>query len=205
MVEQTALGPRAAGDARAETDEVVLLDDDGKPIGVTEKVSVHGTETPLHLAFSCHVMNRRGRLLVTRRALSKTTWPGVWTNSFCGHPRPAESVPAAVRRRADHELGLDLSGIELELPSFRYRAVDASGLVENEVCPVFVAWTSQEPRPNGREVMDHAWVDPLDLGRSTRLTPWAFSPWLVLQARLLPLLGGDSPTPASDIGEDVLR
>lgn len=193
-------------DVQADVDDVVLLDDAGRPVGITTKAAVHGTDTPLHLAFSCHVLNRQGQVLVTRRALSKATWPGVWTNSFCGHPRPAERLSAAVQRRADHELGLRLSGIELELPTFRYRAVDASGVVENEVCPVFVAWTSLPPRPNPSEVMDHAWVDPRELGRSIRLTPWAFSPWLVRQARLLPLLGGtDAPAVGSDDGEDGPR
>ena len=38
-------------------DHVVLLDDDGNPVGTAPKSSVHGTETALHLAFSCHVLN----------------------------------------------------------------------------------------------------------------------------------------------------
>jgi isopentenyl-diphosphate delta-isomerase len=170
-------------------DDVVLLDEAGAPIGTAPKSAVHGVDTPLHLAFSCHVINDAGDVLVTRRALHKQTWPGVWTNSFCGHPRPAERVLDAVRRRADFELGLALDSIELALPLFRYRASDASGVIENEVCPVYLARTSDEPEFNHDEVAEYRWVDPIELGAATRLTPWAFSPWLVLQAQHLSLFG----------------
>ncbi|WES65072.1 isopentenyl-diphosphate Delta-isomerase [Microbacter sp. GSS18] len=170
-----------------DTDHVVLLDEDGRAIGTAPKSSVHGTDTALHLAFSCHVVGPDGRVLVTRRALDKKTWPGVWSNSFCGHPRPAEPVIAAVRRRAEFELGLTLTDIELALPLFRYRAVDATGMVEHEVCPVYTARTTQEPTLNPLEVVDARWVDPAELAASLRSTPWAFSPWLVLQAQQLNL------------------
>ena len=169
---------------------VVLLDDEGRAIGTAPKSSVHGTDTALHLAFSCHVVNDLGQVLVTRRALGKKTWPGVWSNSFCGHPRPAEPVLAAVRRRAEHELGLTLTDIELALPLFRYRATDANGIVEHEVCPVYTAHTSQEPVLNPLEVADAQWVDPAALTASLTATPWAFSPWLVLQAEQLGLFDG---------------
>ncbi len=181
---------------RPELDEdVVLLDEQGDPIGVTSKASVHGPDTPLHLAFSCHVFDDEGRVLITRRALQKATWPGVWTNSFCGHPRPAEPVLQAVHRHADHELGFDVADVELVLPLFRYRATDASGKVENEVCPVYSARAVGPIRPRPSEVMAFAWVDAIDLGRSIRLTPAVFSPWLVLQARLLPMLAGGEGAP----------
>lgn len=172
-----------------DTDFVVLLDDDGKEIGTAPKSSVHGTDTALHLAFSCHVVNDAGEVLVTRRALSKKTWPGVWSNSFCGHPRPAEPLLTAVQRRASHELGLTLTDIDLALPLFRYRATDASGIVEHEICPVYTARTSDEPELNPLEVADAAWVDPSDLATALDATPWAFSPWLVLQAEQLRLFG----------------
>jgi isopentenyl-diphosphate Delta-isomerase len=168
-------------------DEVVLLDEAGTPIGRAPKSAAHGPDTALHLAFSCHVLNPLGEVLVTRRALSKQTWPGVWTNSFCGHPKPAEALSAAVRRRAEFELGIELDHIELALPLFRYRATDENGTVENEVCPVYVATTSDEPDPNPREVAAHAWVMPDRLSRAVEAAPWAFSPWLVLQARELEL------------------
>ncbi|WP_426323590.1 isopentenyl-diphosphate Delta-isomerase [Microbacterium sp. E-13] len=168
-------------------DEVVLLDESGTPIGRAPKSAAHGPETALHLAFSCHVVTPGGQLLVTRRAISKRTWPGVWTNSFCGHPKPAEPLLHAVRRRADHELGLELESIELALPLFRYRATDAGGLVENEVCPVYVAVASSEPEPNPCEVAEYRWVEPQALATAVGAAPWAFSPWLVLQARELDL------------------
>nr|WP_127819545.1 isopentenyl-diphosphate Delta-isomerase [Microbacterium sp. CPCC 204701] len=176
-----------------DTDQVVLLDDDARVIGSAPKGGVHGADTPLHLAFSCHVLDAEGRVLVTRRALTKRTWPGVWTNSFCGHPRPGEPPIAAVHRRGEFELGLSLTRVELVLPHFRYRATDASGVVENEVCPVFVARTSVKPEPNPDEVADARWVEPPALGAAIVATPWAFSPWLVLQARELPLFGAAGP------------
>ena len=54
----------------------------------------------------------------------------------------------AIVRRAQHELGIRLTDIEVILPEFRYRAVDASGIVENEVCPVFRAVTTDAVVPN---------------------------------------------------------
>ncbi|MDN3494715.1 isopentenyl-diphosphate Delta-isomerase [Planococcus sp. APC 4015] len=173
-----------------DTELVVLVDDDGQAIGTAPKSSVHGTDTALHLAFSCHVLNDDGQVLVTRRALHKKTWPGVWSNSFCGHPQPAEPLIDAVRRRAEFEVGLTLHDIELALPLFRYRAVDATGIVEHEICPVYVARTSHEPVLNPLEVVDAEWVDPQDLAASLVTTPWAFSPWLVLQAEQLHLFDG---------------
>ncbi|GAA1690637.1 isopentenyl-diphosphate Delta-isomerase [Microbacterium sediminicola] len=168
-------------------EEVVLVDDDGTPIGTAPKASVHGTETALHLAFSCHVVNEDGDVLVTRRALDKKTWPGVWTNSFCGHPRPAEPLLHAVHRRAEFELGITLSEIELALPLFRYRATDASGVVENEICPVYIARTVDDLDLNPREVLEARWVPPTQLREGLAATPWAFSPWLVLQSQQLHL------------------
>jgi isopentenyl-diphosphate delta-isomerase len=163
------------------TEQVVLLSDDGSPIGVADKHEVHTDETPLHLAFSCHVFDDDGRILVTRRALTKRTWPGVWTNSFCGHPAPEEGLTDAVTRRARDELGLELAELELALPDFRYLAIDASGIVENEICPVYRARAAGPVLPNPAEVAEWRWADTSELQLAVALTPWAFSPWLALQ------------------------
>ncbi|WP_349897826.1 isopentenyl-diphosphate Delta-isomerase [Parafrigoribacterium soli] len=181
----------------SDTEDVELLDANGETIGLTSQASVHGPDTPLHLAFSGYVFNARGEVLITRRASTRARWPGVWSNSFCGHPAPAETLASAVRRRAAYEVGLDLTGLEPALPLFRYRHLDRAHTSENEVCPIYVASTSQEPTVHPAEVMDHAWVDPLDLGRSIRLNPSIYGPWLVLQAQLLSFLGGSQPRTAA--------
>jgi isopentenyl-diphosphate delta-isomerase len=160
---------------------VVLVDESGHPVGTADKASVHTTDTPLHLAFSCHVVNDRGEVLVTRRALDKKTWPGVWTNAVCGHPGPDEAMEDAIVRRVRHEIGLEITDIAPAIPSFRYRAVDASGIVENEICPVFTALALGGPSPRDDEVCEWKWVRPTDLVAAVKATPFAFSPWLVDQ------------------------
>ncbi|CAL8899761.1 isopentenyl-diphosphate Delta-isomerase [Kocuria varians] len=168
-------------------EHVVLLDEQHRPTGTALKSQVHTEDTPLHLAFSCHVLNRDGEVLVTRRALEKRTWPGVWTNSFCGHPGPGESFEAAIARRARQELGLSIHGITEVLPGFRYRATDASGIVENEFCPVYVARAEAEPRPAASEVAEYAWLAPAQLVSAVENAPFAFSPWLAEQIAEAPL------------------
>lgn len=171
----------------APTDLVVLLDDDGEPCGTADRLSVHTDRTPLHLAFSCYVVDGQGRILMTRRALSKRTWPGVWTNACCGHPMPGESFGDAITRRLEQELGTSPSAIAPVLPDFRYTAIDASGVVENEICPVFVAMLGTDLRPNRAEVVEHAWADPAALATVARETPWLLSPWSVAQITRLDL------------------
>lgn len=167
---------------------VVLLDEQRRPCGTAEKASVHGPSTPLHLAFSLHVRSGEGRVLLTRRAIAKATWPGVWTNAVCGHPAPGEETAAAIARRAASELGLgagDLSAPRLVLPAFRYRAVDDSGVVENEVCPVYVADLLRAPEalpePDPDEVMAQHWASAAELLATARSLPFLLSPWIVEQ------------------------
>lgn len=175
-----------------DDDLVVLVDSDGRPIGTAGRLEVHTADTPLHLAFSCYLFDCDGRLLVTRRALGKKTWPGVWTNSCCGHLKPGETAETAVRRRVREELGVDVDGLSMILPDFRYRAVDYSGIVEHELCPVFAGRLSGILKPDPDEVMDHGFVEWDDLVKAVAAVPGLISPWAAVQ---IPRLTTELPEP----------
>jgi isopentenyl-diphosphate delta-isomerase len=184
-------------------ERVVLLDESGRAIGNAPKHSVHNAHTPLHLAFSCYVFDGAGRLLVTQRAFAKATWPGVWTNTVCGHPAPGEGIAAAVRRRVGEELGIGLDDLRVVLPRYRYRAVMTNGTVENEMCPVFVAWTSDEPDADPVEVAATTWVAWADFRSEVVDGTRDVSPWCLDQVGQLAGLGDDprtwSDTPRSEL------
>lgn len=74
-------------------------------------------------------------------------------------------------------------GLECRLPDFAYTARDASGVLENELCPVFVARPDPGTAfmPNPIEVMDWRWVRWTELRTAVRATPFVFSPWAVEQ------------------------
>jgi isopentenyl-diphosphate delta-isomerase len=142
----------------------------------------------LHLAFSCYVFNTSGQFLLTRRADTKRVFPGVWTNSCCGHPEPGEELPGAVQRRVRQELGITLSRITLLLPRFRYRA-EMDGIVENELCPVYAALCDDALVPDPAEVADIKWADWADFSQRVRAGQFQVSPWCALQVAELAALG----------------
>lgn len=64
----------------------------------------------------------------------------------------------AIRRRGKFELGItDLQAITCVLPKYIYITPPYNGIVEHEFCPIFVAYTEDEPRPNPDEVEAYEW------------------------------------------------
>lgn len=166
-------------------EQVVLVDTNNNPIGLADKATVHTADTPLHRAFSLFIFNKRGEVLLQRRARSKKTWPGVWSNSVCGHPTLEESPTQAAVRRAAYELGLDIpaKNIQVILPNYQYR-YEYLGVVEHEICPVVVTICSDAPQPNPDEVMQLKWQQWSEFVREISQKN-AYSQWCVEEALLL--------------------
>jgi len=170
-------------------DVVVYAAEDGRAIGTAPKPSAHDHETRLHKAFSVFLFNGKGELLLQQRALNKKTWPGVWSNSCCGHLMLHESVEHAARRRIKDELGLRATDLRTVLPAFRYRA-ERDGVVENELCPVLVGFVNEQPRPNAEEVNDIRWVPWDDFIVQVADPANGYSPWAREEVELLARMPG---------------
>lgn len=171
-------------------DPVIVLNEANEPIGTCPKPDAHQGEGIRHLAFSCYAFDPDGRLLVTRRAPTKETFPGVITNTCCGHPLPGENLADAVERRLQEELGLNVTGLHLALPDFDYVA-RSNGYVEKEFCPVFACQVNSDPVLNLAEVEEAWWMPWDDVVALARVESSPLSPWARLQ---VPLLAGMSPT-----------
>ncbi|HUN30552.1 MAG TPA: isopentenyl-diphosphate Delta-isomerase [Trebonia sp.] len=183
-------------------ESVVLLDEAGHAQGTRDKAAVHSAHTPLHLAFSCYVFNTSGQFLLTRRADTKRVFPGVWTNSCCGHPEPGEALSEAVRRRVRQELGISLPPVTLLLPRFRYRA-EMNGVVENEICPVYAGLCDDVLLPDPAEVADVKWTEWGDFSERVRAGELQVSPWCALQVAELAALGPDPLRWAAASAQDL--
>src|SRR6202035_5484072 len=96
----------AASDASADADTLILVDATDREVGYLSKVLCHEGQGILHRAFSLLIFNGSGELLLQQRAPSKRLWPLYWSNSCCSHPRRAETMEGAIRRRLKEELGI---------------------------------------------------------------------------------------------------
>jgi len=163
---------------------VVLVDQHNNVLGTRDKADVHSTHTPLHRGFSLFLFNSKKELLLTQRAYTKKTFPGLWTNTVCGHPGPDEKVVDAVKRRLKEEMGI--TGVDIkEVSPYRYRFVDKNGIVENEICPILVGVCDIDPKPNGDEVDDWKWMDWKKFLEEIKTNPDLYSPWSREEAKIL--------------------
>ncbi len=169
--------------ALESAEEVVLVDEDNNVLGTTSKSSVHGEATPLHRGFSLFLFDRKGRLLLQQRSHTKETWPLAWSNSVCGHPALGESNIDAAKRRLEFELGMTATHIE-EVTPYRYTFV-RDGVMENEICPILVGFTDQEPQPNNEEVAAVRWVAWLEFLQEVESQKGLYSEWCEEEARIL--------------------
>lgn len=167
-----------------DNDHIVLVDRQNKVLGTAPKLVTHNENTPLHRGFSVFLFNSKGELLLQQRSHTKKTWPLAWSNSVCGHPMLNESVSNAAKRRLRFELGLNLDNAQEILPNFSYRA-EMNGIVENELCPVMIAFTDEKPKPNSDEVEDIKWLNWQEFVDDVKKNPGKYSMWCEEETKLL--------------------
>lgn len=160
-------------------EQVILVDEQDRPLGVMGKLAAHERGGVRHRAFSVFIFDPQGRWLLQRRAAGKYHFPGLWTNACCSHPRPGEGTADAAHRRLQEELGFDCP--LQERFQFEYQATsEAEGLTEHELDHVFTGIYSGAVDYDPEEVGNVRWVAPADLEREVSEHPETFTPWFKL-------------------------
>jgi isopentenyl-diphosphate delta-isomerase len=158
-------------------EQVVLVDESDRAIGIAEKLAAHRNGGRLHRAFSVFLFDAAGRMLLQQRAASKYHFPLLWTNACCGHPRPGEDLVEAARRRVREELGVVVTDLRPAF-SFVYVAEDApSGLTEREFDHVLVGCLDAPPAPCAEEIAALDWCEATTLLRDVEAHPERYTPW----------------------------
>jgi isopentenyl-diphosphate Delta-isomerase len=163
--------------AATMTEEVILVDEYDQEQGTAEKMKAH-ERALLHRAFSVFVFNKKGEMLLQQRALHKYHSGGLWTNTCCSHPRPAEGTQQAAERRLREEMGFALP--LQKVFDFIYKADFDNGLTEYEFDHVFVAEYEGEVHINPEEVMDFAYRPVKEIGEEMRTNPEKYTAWFRL-------------------------
>ena len=207
-------GDGKSQDELMEYDRCVWVSETDELLGTRTKKEAHvfDADRPrgfLHRAFSVFLFDAEGRLLLQRRAASKLTFPGVWTNTVCSHPlaglvpdevdgpdRVADgSVPgikAAASRKLAHELGIvgaDPAAFKY-LTRLRYAApseIEPWGEHEVDYVLLFRPRDAVDLAPDPDEVMDTRYVDAAELAAMMADPGLTWSPWFrIIAENFLP-------------------
>ncbi len=155
-------------------EEVILVNEADKQIGVMEKQEAH-EKGLLHRAFSVFIFNDKGEMLLQQRAMDKYHSGGLWTNACCSHPRPGEGTLRAAQRRLKEEMG-----IETELTfksSFTYKTAFDNGLTEHEFDHIFTGIYNDVPKINPNEVHSFCWKSVESTKNSVKTMPGIYTSW----------------------------
>lgn len=167
-------------------ERVILVNEKDKKIGTEEKMKAH-QEGKLHRAFSVLIFNKKGEMLIQKRAKTKYHSGGLWTNTCCSHPRPKETLKKAVKRRLKEEMGIECKDLK-KIFSFIYK-VKVGNLIEHEFDHVFLGKFEGNPKPNKKEVEDWKWISPKELKREMKKNPQKYTPWFKIILKKMEKLG----------------
>lgn len=155
-------------------EQVVLVDEKDKPLGLMEKQEAH-IKGMLHRAVSVIVLNDKDEMLIQQRAAEKYHSPLLWANACCSHPRENEAYIEAAERRLEEEMGLRSKAEPIF--DFIYKADVGQGLIEHELDHVFLVRHNGEAFPNIEEVASYKWISLKELSYRVETHPQDFAVW----------------------------
>ena len=153
---------------------VVLINEKDEVQGLMNKLEAHENGL-LHRAFSVFLFNKKGEMLLQKRASSKYHSPNQWTNAVCSHPRDEESYKNAALRRLNEELGITTDITEKF--HFIYKADVGGNLWEHELDHVFIGEYEGDFQLNQDEVSEVRYITMEELNSEVSSNPENFTEW----------------------------
>lgn len=155
--------------------ELILVDEENSITGYGKKLEVH-QKGLLHRAFSIFVVNKKGELMLQKRAIEKYHSGGLWANTCCSHPLKGEERETVIHKKLVQEMGFDC---ELKsLFKFIYRAELDNDMIEYELDQVYIGFYEEDPKPNPEEVCEWKWMDIELLKNDLMKSPNIYVYWL---------------------------
>lgn len=134
-----------------------VVDPEGAILGAAPRRCVHGKCEWLHRVIHVLVFDRKNRLLLQKRAMTKTVAPGKWDTSVGGHVDCGESIETAVFREICEELGIRPESLE-----FAYRYIH-SNKYESELVHTYACRYDGPIRFNPEEIDAVKFWEPTEI------------------------------------------
>lgn len=155
---------------------VILVNKKNKKIGICEKIEAH-KKGLLHRAFSVFIYNKKGDLLLQKRAINKYHAGGLWSNTVCSHPFVGEKTINAAKRRLQEEMGF--STPIKKITEIIYTVKIDKTMTEHEHDSIFAGIWDGTPSPNPEEVDDYQWISEKKLSEEISIFPEKYTPWFL--------------------------
>ena len=170
---------------RTSPDLILLVDENGRPVGQEDKEKCHEGEGILHGAFLVLVLNEKGELMLARRSALKRLWPDYWDGTLASHYRLNRAREKTVQDRVFEEIGVR-AGAPRRLFDFRYKVAYRDIGSENEICDVFVLDGIPEDsvalQPD--EISECRYLSLEDVADEARKAPESLTPWFLIAFRM---------------------
>ena len=181
-----------------ESETLILVNENDRVLGSCGKAESHeavDTKAPLHRAFSVFLFDSKNRLLMQQRSEKKPTYPGLFTNTCCSHPRFNEQemneignigIKTAAVRRLKFELGIESKDIVPEAMKFlgkihyhskNYPEHADRRYSEHEIDYMLLVKADVEVFPNVDEVAWARYMDADEVKELLQREPTVITPW----------------------------
>ena len=170
-----------------QVDQVVLVDEQDRKIGLMDKLEAHKGEGTLHRAISVLLYRKKDgktEVLLQKRGKAKPLWPFFWSDTTSTHPRDGESYEDCAVRRLKEEMGIALQKDEVKpvtkiLYHERYNEIYS----EWELDAILLGTWDGQPRINRQECDGYMWMRWKALKKEVADDPKKYPPWMELMVK----------------------